>query len=209
MSKTDKKTPIEREPAHMRKKPPFKLDVKIMGRIFGYMKPFKAQLILVAICIVVSSIASVAASLFIKTLIDDYIMPLIGVENPDFSGLLSAIIGMIALFLVGIVCTLGYNRLMANVSQGVLKNIRDEMFGHMQSLPIKYFDTHTHGDVMSYYTNDTDALRQMISQTLPQVLASLVTIVSVFASMLSISIWLTLIVVAFLGVMFFTTGKIA
>ena len=107
----------------------------------------------------VSSIASVAASLFIKTLIDDYIMPLIGVENPDFSGLLSAIIGMIALFLVGIVCTLGYNRLMANVSQGVLKNIRDEMFGHMQSLPIKYFDTHTHGDVMSYYTNDTDALR--------------------------------------------------
>ena len=187
MSKTDKKTPIEREPAHMRKKPPFKLDVKIMGRIFGYMKPFKAQLILVAICIVVSSIASVAASLFIKTLIDDYIMPLIGVENPDFSGLLSAIIGMIALFLVGIVCTLGYNRLMANVSQGVLKNIRDEMFGHMQSLPIKYFDTHTHGDVMSYYTNDTDALRQMISQTLPQVLASLVTIVSVFASMLSTS----------------------
>ena len=206
---SEKKEPIGQEPANMRKKPAFKLNGKVMGRLFGYMKPFKVQLVFVAVSIVLSSVASVASSLFIKTLIDDYIMPLIGVENPDFSGLISAITGMIAIFLVGIICTLCYNRLMANVSQGVLKNIRDEMFGHMQTLPIKYFDTHTHGDVMSYYTNDTDALRQMISQTLPQVLASLVTIVSVFASMLSISIWLTLIVVAFLVVMFFTTGKIA
>ena len=204
-----KKEPVGQEPAHMRKKPAFKLNGRVMGRIFGYMKPFKVQLVFVAVSIVLSSVASVASSLFIKTLIDDYIMPLIGVENPDFSGLLSAITGMVAIFLVGIVCTLCYNRLMANVSQGMLKNIRDEMFGHMQTLPIKYFDTHTHGDVMSYYTNDTDALRQMISQTLPQVLSSLVTIVSVFASMLSISLWLTLIVVAFLVVMFFTTGKIA
>ncbi len=188
---------------------PMKFDFAVIGRLMYYMKPFKVQLIFVAISILISSIASVASSLFIKTLIDDYIFPLIGVENPDFSGLLRAILIMVAIFLAGIISTLCYNRLMANISQGALKNIRDEMFSHMQTLPIKYFDTHTHGDVMSYYTNDTDALRQMISQTIPQVFSSLITIVSVFISMLSLSIWLTLMVVLFLVVMFFTTGKVA
>lgn len=186
-----------------------KFDMKAIKRLFKYMKPFKAKLILVAVCIVVSSIASVSSSLFIKSLIDDYITPLIGTENPDFSGLIGALCGMGALFAVGIICTLLYNRLMADVSQGILKNIRDEMFSHMQSLPIKYFDTHTHGDVMSYYTNDTDALRQMISQTIPQVISSLVTIVSVFVSMLVLSVWLTLVVVAFLVIMLSITGTIA
>lgn len=182
---------------------------KVIKRLLGYMKPFRVQMVLVIISIVISSIASVASSLFIKTLIDSYILPLVGAENPDFSGLLGALGGMAALFLAGIICTLAYNRLMANISQGMLKNIRDEMFSHMQTLPISYFDTHTHGDVMSYYTNDTDALRQMISQTIPQVVASFVTIVAVFCSMLSLSLWLTLLVVAFLCLMFFITGKVA
>ncbi len=186
-----------------------KIDKNVIKRLLGYMKPFRGQMILVIISIIVSSIASVASSLFIKTLIDSYILPLVGVDNPDFSGLITALGGMAALFIAGIICTLVYNRLMANVSQGMLKNIRDEMFSHMQTLPISYFDTHTHGDVMSYYTNDTDALRQMISQTIPQVVSSLITIVMVFCSMLSLSIWLTLVVVAFLALMFFVTGKVA
>lgn len=186
-----------------------KIDKNVIKRLLGYMKPFRGQMVLVIISIIVSSIASVASSLFIKTLIDSYILPLVGVDNPDFSGLISALGGMAALFIAGIICTLVYNRLMANVSQGMLKNIRDEMFSHMQTLPISYFDTHTHGDVMSYYTNDTDALRQMISQTIPQVVSSLITIVMVFCSMLSLSIWLTLVVVAFLALMFFVTGKVA
>ena len=185
------------------------IDKNVIKRLLGYMKPFRGQMVLVIISIIVSSIASVASSLFIKTLIDSYILPLVGVDNPDFSGLITALGGMAALFIAGIICTLVYNRLMANVSQGMLKNIRDEMFSHMQTLPISYFDTHTHGDVMSYYTNDTDALRQMISQTIPQVVSSLITIVMVFCSMLSLSIWLTLVVVAFLALMFFVTGKVA
>ncbi|MGN0700881.1 MAG: ABC transporter ATP-binding protein [Oscillospiraceae bacterium] len=188
---------------------PMKFDNKVIARLFGYMKPFRFQLVLVIISIVISSIASVASSLFIKTLIDDYIFPMLETGSNDFSPLLGAIIKLGIIFVLGIICTLAYNRLMANVSQGTLKIIRDDMFSHMQTLPIKYFDTHTHGDVMSYYTNDTDALRQMISQTIPQVVSSLVTIVAVFASMLSLSLWLTLIVILFLAIMFLITGFFA
>lgn len=188
---------------------PLKVDGKVIKRLLSYMKPFRLQLVFVGICIVVSTVASVASSLFIKTLIDDYIMPLVGQANPDYSGLIRTLIFMGAFFLLGAVCVLVYCRLMANVSQGVMKNIRDEMFSHMQTLPIKYFDTHPHGDVMSYYTNDTDALRQMLSQALPQCLSSLITIICVFASMLSLSLWLTLIVVAFLGFIFAITGLVA
>lgn len=190
-------------------KPAMKFDMAVIKRLFVYMKPFRAQLILVAVSIVISSAASVASSLFIKTLIDSYIMPMVETGSSDFSGLLRAIMLMALLFVLGIICTLAYNRLMANVSQGTLKIIRDDMFGHMQSLPISYFDTHTHGDVMSFYTNDTDALRQMISQTIPQVIASLVTIIAVFVSMLSLSVWLTLVVIVFLVFMFLITGAVA
>jgi len=190
-------------------RPPMKFDASVLKRLMKYMKPYRLQVILVAISIVISSVAGVASSLFIKTLIDDHIIPLVGVTDPDFSGLLSAIIGMCVVFALGIVCTLFYNRMMANISQGVLKTIRDDMFSHMQKLPVKYFDTNTHGDVMSFYTNDTDALRQMISQALPQFLSSLITIVSVFVSMLTMSVWLTLIVVAFLFVIFKVTGTVA
>ncbi len=190
-------------------KPQMKVDKNVLKRLLSYMKPFRGQAVLVAVSIVISSFAGVASSLFIKTLIDDYIMPLIGVENPDFSGLLGAILGMCVIFLLGIVTTLCYNRLMANISQGMMKNIRDDMFSHMQKLPVKYFDTNTHGDVMSFYTNDTDALRQMLSQSLPSFLSSVITIVSVFVSMLSMSVWLTLVVVVFLVFIFLVTGFVA
>ncbi len=190
-------------------KPQMKIDAGVLKRLLGYMKPFRVQAILVAVSIIISSFAGVASSLFIKTLIDDHIMPLIGVENPDFSGLVSAIIGMCVIFVLGIVSTLCYNRLMATISQGILKNIRDEMFSHMQKLPVKYFDTNTHGDVMSFYTNDTDALRQMLSQSLPSFLSSLITIISVFISMLTMSVWLTLVVVVFLVFIFMVTGFVA
>ncbi len=193
----------------MQGRPPMKIDFAVIKRVFSYMKPYRFQLILVVISIIISSVAGVASSLFIKTLIDDHILLLVGVSDPDFSGLLSAILGMCAIFVVGIICTLLYNLLMATISQGVLKRIRDDMFSHMQKLPIKYFDQNTHGDVMSFYTNDTDALRQMISQSLPSCLSSLITIVSVFVSMLTMSVWLTLIVIVFLFLIFGVTGTVA
>ncbi|MBQ9947134.1 MAG: ABC transporter ATP-binding protein [Oscillospiraceae bacterium] len=190
-------------------KPQMKIDKNVLKRLLAYMKPYRVQAVLVAVSIVISSFAGVASSLFIKTLIDDHILPLIGVENPDFSGLLAAIIGMCVIFLLGIISTLCYNRLMATISQGMLKNIRDDMFAHMQKLPVKYFDTNTHGDVMSFYTNDTDALRQMLSQSLPSFLSSMITIISVFVSMLSMSVWLTLVVIVFLVLIFIVTGFVA
>lgn len=191
------------------KRPPMKAGKGVLKRLLSYMKPYRIQLIIVAVSIVISSVAGVASSLFIKTLIDDHIIPLVGVTDPDFSGLLSAIIGMCVILAIGAVCTLLYNRMMANISQGVLKTVRDDMFRHMQKLPVKYFDTNTHGDVMSFYTNDTDALRQMISQSLPSCISSLITIVSVFVSMLTMSVWLTLIVIAFLVLIFKVTGTVA
>lgn len=190
-------------------RPPMKLDMGVIKRVLSYLKPFRLQVIIVAVSIIISSVAGVASSLFIKVLIDDHILPLVGAEVPDFSGLLTAIIVMCVIFLIGTVCTLLFNRIMAVVSQGVLKTIRDDMFRHMQRLPVRYFDTNNHGDVMSYYTNDTDALRQMISQSLPQCLSSMITIVAVFVSMLTMSVWLTLIVVAFLFVIFKVTGTVA
>ncbi len=205
---SEKKTP-PKGAAPQGGRPPMKIDMGVIKRVLVYMKPYRLHLAVVMVSVVVSAVAGVASSLFIKTLIDDYILPLIGVQNPDFSGLLGAIIGMCAIFAVGTVCTLVCNLLMATVSQGVLKNIRDEMFAHMQKLPIKYFDQNTHGDVMSFYTNDTDALRQMLSQSLPSCVSSMITIVSVFVSMLTMSVWLTLIVVAFLFVIFGVTGTVA
>ena len=169
---------------------------------------YKVRFIIVLICIVASALVSVASSLFIQTLIDDYIVPLLLDNAPVFTDLLRAIIMMGAIYLTGILATLFYSRIMAAISQGVLKAIRDEMFEHMQTLPIQYFDTHAHGDIMSHYTNDTDTLRQMISQSVPQMLSSLITIVMVFCSMLYLSIPLTFIVVIFMVVMLAVTKKI-
>ena len=169
-----------------------------LKRLLGYLSVYKMRVILVVICILLSAIANVMSSLFIQRLIDDYISPLLLEANPVFDALFRAIVQMACIYVIGILASLIYNRTMAVISQGILKKIRDDMFAHMQTLPIKYFDTHTHGDVMSHYTNDTDALRQMLSQSLPQLLSSCVTIVAVFISMLYLSLWMTLFIIVFL-----------
>ena len=169
-----------------------------LKRLLGYLSVYKTRVILVVICILLSAIANVMSSLFIQRLIDDYISPLLLEANPVFDALFRAIVQMACIYVIGIMASLIYNRTMAVISQGILKKIRDDMFAHMQTLPIKYFDTHTHGDVMSHYTNDTDALRQMLSQSLPQLLSSCVTIVAVFISMLYLSLWMTLFIIVFL-----------
>ena len=201
---TDKKMPPENMPKGAPGKmpppgghPAKSLDMVTIKRLLGYFKNYKWQMVFVIGCIIVSTLASVASSLFLKILIDDYIMPLIGVSDPNFDPLLGAIGGMAVLYICGILSSLFYNRIMASVTHNILDDIRGNMFRHMQKLPIKYFDTHTHGDVMSYYTNDADTLRQMLSQSVPQVIQSLLTITFVFISMLVQSVWLTLIVVVF------------
>lgn len=169
-----------------------------LKRLLGYLSVYKTRVILVVLCILLSAIANVMSSLFIQRLIDDYISPLLLEANPVFDALFRAIVQMACIYVIGILASLIYNRTMAVISQGILKKIRDDMFAHMQTLPIRYFDTYTHGDVMSHYTNDTDALRQMLSQSLPQLLSSCVTIVAVFISMLYLSLWMTLFIIVFL-----------
>lgn len=169
-----------------------------LKRLLSYLSIYKTRVVVVIVCILLSAIANVMSSLFIQRLIDDYISPLLLEANPVFDALFRAIVQMACIYVIGIVASFIYNRTMAVISQGILKKIRDDMFAHMQTLPIKYFDTHTHGDVMSHYTNDTDALRQMLSQSLPQLLSSCVTIVAVFVSMLYLSVWMTLFIVVFL-----------
>ena len=165
-------------------------------RLMGYVgRGYGAQFVLVLLCILVSAIASVSGSLFLGSLIDDYITPLLAMDNPVFDGLLHALIMMGCLYLTGALCALIYNRLMVTISQGVQKKIRDDLFGHMQDLPIKYFDTHAHGDVMSVYTNDVDTLRQMFSQSIPQVINSLMMIVVAFIGMLFTDLLLTGVVI--------------
>ncbi len=166
-------------------------------RLLKYMAAYRAKMIFVVVCIVISAATGAASSLFMKSIIDDYIMPLVGQSNPDMTGLVRTIAVMAGVYLVGALSTLFYNRIMVTIEQGTLKKIRDDMFRHMQSLPIKYFDTHTHGDIMSRYTNDTDALRQAISQSFPQMLSSIMMVVSAFVAMLSLSIGLTAFVVVF------------
>ena len=183
----------------MNKKPSrSQVNPNTLKRLLGYLSVYKTRVIVVVICILLSAIANVMSSLFIQRLIDDYISPLLLEANPVFDALFRAIVQMACIYVIGILASLIYNRTMAIISQGILKKIRDDMFAHMQTLPIKYFDTHTHGDVMSHYTNDTDALRQMLSQSLPQLLSSCVTIVAVFVSMLYLSVWMTLFIVVFL-----------
>ncbi|MDR1542354.1 MAG: ABC transporter ATP-binding protein/permease [Clostridiales bacterium] len=180
-----------------------RIDGKTVKRLLGCITgKYKLLLAAVLICIVVSAVSGVIGSMFIQELIDDYIMPLLLTDSPVFSGLLNAILAMGLVYSVGVASTLLYNWLMVIVAQGTLKTIRNDMFSHMQTLPIKYFDTHTFGDTMSRYTNDTDTLRQMIAMSLPQSLSSAVTIAAVSWAMLAINIWLTLLVFACVAGMF-------
>lgn len=182
---------------------------RTIKRLLSYITGRYKALFSVVLClIIVSAVTGVVSSLFIRSLIDDYITPLMRSASPDFSGLLRAVLTVGAVCLAGVLATLNYNRIMVTISQGVLKKVRDEMFSGMQALPVKYFDTHTHGDVMSHYTNDTDTLRQMISMSIPQLFSSAITIVTVFAAMLSISVWLTAVVLVFLAIMLTVTKKI-
>ena len=178
---------------------------KSFRRLLSYMKKYWLQLILVLICILVSAVAGVAGSTFLQTLIDDYISPMLLNGSRDFSGLASALIKLGVLYAAGILGTLFDNRLMVVVAQGILKTIRDQMFSHMQTLPIRFFDTHASGDVMSLYTNDTDTLRQMLAQSVPQIFSSIVTVIAVFVAMVRLSIWLTLFVLVFVALMMLIT----
>lgn len=183
-----------------------KIDFKILGRVIGYLtKYYKLRLAIVIICLILSTISSVAGSLYLQTLIDDYIVPLIGTENKVYTSLIKAIVMMSGIYLVGVVTSYLYSVLMVKISEGTLKRIRDEMFVKMQRLPIKYFDTHTYGDIMSRYTNDTDTLSQMISQSIPQFFSSFITVVVVFVSMVVTNIYLTLVVITSLIIMVLVT----
>ena len=182
---------------------------RLFMRLLAYiMKNYAVHCILVVICIFITVLASVQGTWFMQTLIDSYILPLIGQADPDFSGLLHAIMRVAVFYLIGAIASYIYTRIMVNVSQGTLKNLRDDMFTHMEELPIRYFDTHYHGDIMSTYTNDIDTLRQMISQSMPQFLNSIITIVSVFVSMLLLNVPLTIVTLLMIGVTLFATKKI-
>ncbi len=175
-------------------KPPAKIDTKTLKRLLTYMKPYRGTMIVVTICILLSAVAGAVSSMFLQTLIDSYIVPLLGMDEPVFTGLIRTLIVLAVIYLIGTLSTLFYNRLMVTIAQGTLKTIRDEMFEKMQKLPIRFFDSHTHGDIMSLYTNDTDTLRQLIAQSMGQLISSAFTIVAVFFCMLYTSIGLTVVV---------------
>ena len=185
------------------------LDKGTLLRIMSYLKPYKIRIILVFICILVNALASVASSLFLQTLIDRYIVPLVGMAAPDFQPLFKALTVMACVYFAGVVSIFFANRTMGIVSQATLRDIRDQMFAHLQELPIRYFDRNSHGDVMSHFTNDTDTLRQMLSQTLPQLFSSIISMIAVFCSMLHLSLWLTLLTVAFTFFALFLVKAIA
>lgn len=187
-------------------KNPGKLFARLMGFIF---KKYLPSCIIVVICIFVSVLANVQGTMFTKNLIDDYIVPLLKTGNPDYGPLLAAM-GRVAVFYgIGVISTFAYSKIMIYVSQGTIKNLRVELFSHMQDLPIRYFDSHAHGDIMSIYTNDIDTLRQLISQSLPQILNSAITVVSVFVSMVILNIPLTVLTIVMVIVTTVVTKKFA
>ena len=186
-----------------------KVNKDVVKRLMSYIGHYKLRFAAVLICIVVNALAMVSCSLYLQTLIDSYITPLLQAATPDFAPLFRSILIMGCIYAVGILACLFYNRTMVSIAQGTLKRIRDEMFEHMQTLPIRYFDTHTHGDIMSHYTNDTDTLRQMLAQSIPQMFSSLITIISVFFAMLFTSWQLTIFVLCFVFIMLQVTGRVA
>ena len=189
-----------------------KAQVKNPGELFlrlmkYVLKDYKFHCISVVVLIVVSVLCNVQGTMFMKNLIDEYITPFLLSDNPNFTPLAHAIARVAAFYALGVLATFGYNRLMVNVTQGTLRNLRNDLFSHMEKLPVKYFDTHAHGDIMSVYTNDIDTLRQMISQSMPQLLNSGITIISVFVSMLILSIPLTVVTMIMVGIMVFCSKK--
>lgn len=179
-------------------------------RVLSYIKNgHKLEMILSCICIIINSLVGVAGSLFIKNLIDDYITPLIISNKLDYSSLLFAIVRIGIIFIVGIIASLLSNILMNNMAQAILKKIREEMFEHMEKLPIKYFDEHTHGEIMSYYTNDIDAMEGFFTQSISQIISTFITIISVFIAMLILNIPLTIVVLVTVSFMYFVLGKIS
>jgi len=195
--------------AQMQSPPRLKNPSIVIKRLLSYLKGYTFRFVAVLFCIVISAAASALSSMMIQILIDNYIAPLMGTQNPDFSGLLKMLIGMGIAFFIGALAGLAYNRIMVTISQGIQKKIRDELFAHMQTLPISYFDTHSHGDVMSRYTNDIDTLRQMMSISLPQMFSSVITIITLLVTMLSMSVYMTLFVLVFVFLMLTVTKKIA
>ena len=183
-------------------KNPGRLFKRLLGIIF---EKYALACIVVLICIFVSVLANIQGTLFLRTLIDDYIVPLMKSNHPDYGNLLNAILRVAVFYMIGVICTFVYNKIMIYVSQGTIKAIRDKAFSHMQDLPISYFDTHSHGDIMSVYTNDIDTLRQLISQSLPQIINSAITVVSVFVSMILLSIPLTILTIVMVFVVLFVT----
>ncbi|HIV42733.1 MAG TPA: ABC transporter ATP-binding protein/permease [Candidatus Faecalibacterium avium] len=185
---------------------PGKLLKRVLGEVLRHYTP---HCIVVLICIFLSAFANVQASLFLQTLIDDYIAPMLQQQDPDFGPLIGALARIGCIYLVGILAAWGNARIMVNVTQGTMRNIRIELFTHMESLPISYFDTHPHGDIMSVYTNDVDTLRQMISQSIPQLVSSVITILSVFVSMCILDIPMTVLTICMVALMLFCSKKIS
>ena len=183
---------------------------KTAKRLMGYVAgTYRLQFVCVLVTIVISALANVAGPLFLMVLIDDFITPLLGQQRPDFTVLNHVMAGLAAFYVAGVICTYTYNRLMINIGQGVQKRIRDEMFEHMQTLPVRYFDRHPHGELMSRYTNDIDTLRQMINQALPMVLSSFVTIIAISAVMIGISVPLSVLAAAMIVLMLFVSRTLA
>lgn len=191
-------------------RPKVKSPGKLLKRILGYvMRNYAVHIVIVCICIFISVFASIQGTLFMQTLIDDYIMPMIGSESPDFTPLMMAMARVAVFYIMGAFAAWIQSRIMVNVTQGTLRNLRNDLFSHMEELPIKYFDTHSHGDVMSIYTNDIDTLRQMISQSMPQMLNSVITVVSVFFSMIALNIPLTVLTIVMVVITLNITKSIA
>ena len=191
-------------------KPKLKNPGKLLKRLMGYiLKGYGIALFIVIICIFIGVLANVQGTMFMKTLVDEYILPLLGSASPDFAPLAGAIFRVAVFYGIGVISTYIYNRIMVYVTQGTLRNMRNDMFLHMEELPISYFDTHAHGDIMSIYTNDIDTLRQMISQGMPQLLSSVITIISVFVSMIILNVPLTLLTLLMVGIMLTATKKLA
>ncbi len=192
--------PMNRGPRGV--KPQVKNPMKIFRRLMAYVfRTYKFHYMIVVALIFVSVLANVQGTMFMKNLIDDYITPFLMTDTPNFAPLMHAIMRVAAFYVVGIISTYAYNRIMINVTQGTLRSLRDDLFEHMERLPIKYFDTHAHGDIMSVYTNDIDTLRQMISQSIPQVVNSAITVVSVFVSMMILSVPLTAVTLVMVAIM--------